>query len=81
MAAESSSTPTVAFGRAARADVSQSKEEGDDDAGSRSAAMDSGGIDHRAGEAATVTMDELVARNGLAMDMIKMTSPRSKYRS
>lgn len=35
-------------------------------------------IDHGAGETATVTMEELVARYGLGIDMIKITFPASK---
>ena len=35
-------------------------------------------IDYGPGETATVTMDELVARYGLGLDMIKMTFPASK---
>ena len=35
-------------------------------------------IDHGAGETATVTMEELVPRYGLGIDMIRMTFPASK---
>ncbi len=35
-------------------------------------------IDYGAGETATVTMEELVAKYSLGIDMIKMTFPASK---